>query len=168
MFNSQMVVRPDGTFVKSYKKHFLYETDLTWADEGPGFESMDLFLPRQNKTIKIANGICMDINPKEFKAPFEAFEFANFIKNEKCQLIMFSSAWCDPNCYPSDKKATDETLNYWANRLIPLIEDKNPAPCYFVVADRVGSELGENYMGSSVVIKVRPEVKVIAHLSRKE
>jgi protein N-terminal amidase len=35
MYNSQMVVNANGEFVKSYKKHFLYETDEKWADEGP-------------------------------------------------------------------------------------------------------------------------------------
>ena len=78
------MVTPESIFVKSYKKHFLYETDLTWADEGPGFEAMDLFLPRHNKSVRIGHGICMDINPKEFTAPYEDFEFATFLKNEKC------------------------------------------------------------------------------------
>jgi hypothetical protein len=37
--------------------------DETWAKEGPGFEAMELYLPRHERSIKIANGICMDINP---------------------------------------------------------------------------------------------------------
>jgi hypothetical protein len=41
-----MVVTPDGQFIKSYKKHFLFEMDETWAKEGPGFEAMELYLPR--------------------------------------------------------------------------------------------------------------------------
>ena len=76
-----MVVNPLGEYVKSYKKHFLYETDKTWAQEGPGFETMDLKLPRSDKIIKIGHGICMDINPWEFKSEFELFEFANFHKS---------------------------------------------------------------------------------------
>ena len=27
-------VGPDGSLVKTYSKHFLYETDKTWCDEG--------------------------------------------------------------------------------------------------------------------------------------
>lgn len=100
----------------------------------------------------------MDINPKEFKAPYEAFEFANFIKDQKCQLILFSSAWLDPNSYPDDQTATDETLNYWANRLLPVIKDKERQNCYFVCSNRVGKELGDIYMGSSCIFKLKPEV----------
>ena len=121
-----MVVNAVGEFVKSYKKHFLYDTDKSWAEPGPGFDTMDLYLPRSpENVIKIGHGICMDINPWEFKSEFELMEFGNYHKDKKCQLIMFSSAWLDPNTYPTDKKATDDTINYWANRLIPIIEDKN-------------------------------------------
>ena len=35
LYNSQMVVSPDGTFVKSYRKAFLFDTDKTWAAESP-------------------------------------------------------------------------------------------------------------------------------------
>ena len=155
--------------MKSYKKHFLYETDKTWSAEGPGFETMDLKLPRSDKTIKIGHGICMDINPWEFKSEFEKFEFANFHKENDVQLIVFSSAWLDPNSYPSDHKATSETINYWANRLLPIISNKDGRkPCYFLCANRVGNELGENYMGSSCILKLKPDVGIIKNLSRKE
>jgi protein N-terminal amidase len=79
-----MVINPAGEFVKSYKKHFLYETDKTWAEEGPGFDHLDLKLPRSDKVIRIGHGICMDINPWEFKADFEKFEFANYHRENKC------------------------------------------------------------------------------------
>lgn len=73
---------PEGIYVKSYKKHFLYDTDKTWADEGPEFESMDLKLHRRTdgKIIKVGHGICMDINPYNFTADYEDFEFANYHK----------------------------------------------------------------------------------------
>lgn len=66
--------------MKSYKKHFLYETDKTWAQPGPAFESMDLKLPREDRVIKVGNGICMDINQWEFKTEYELKEFATFHK----------------------------------------------------------------------------------------
>ena len=78
-YNSQVVVSPKGEFVKSYKKHFLYDTDKSWAEAGPSFDTMDLYLPRKpEQMIKIGHGICMDINPWEFKADFEKFEFASY------------------------------------------------------------------------------------------
>ena len=82
MYNSQLVVNPEGEFVKSYKKAFLYETDKPWCGEGPGFDTMMLKLPRSGNEIKVGHGICMDINPYEFTAPYEDFEFANFHKKE--------------------------------------------------------------------------------------
>eukprot|EP00959_Pyramimonas_sp_CCMP1952_P467215 9491232-Pyramimonas_sp.AAC.1 len=79
-----------------------------------------------DRPLYVGLGICMDINPYEFKAPFSAFEFANFHREQGTQLILFSSAWC--NSHPDDtldRKRTPpdmmETLNYWLNRLRPLI-----------------------------------------------
>ena len=57
------------------------------------------------------------------------------------QLLLFSSAWC--NSHPDDSLATKlkppnvgDTLNYWANRLTPLLG----TDVAFVAADRVGTE----------------------------
>ncbi len=80
-----MVVNPAGEFVKSYKKHFLYDTDKTWAEPGPAFDTLDLKHPRYSDvTIKIGHGICMDINPWEFKSDFEKFEFGTYHRDQKC------------------------------------------------------------------------------------
>jgi predicted amidohydrolase len=96
-------------------------------------------------------------------------EFANYHLTNPCSLILFSSAWLDPNSYPNDQTATFETINYWANRLIPIIKDtKSKEPCYFVCSNRVGTELGETYMGSSCIMKLRPQVELVANLSKKE
>ena len=54
----------------------------------------------------------MDINPWEFKADFEKYEFASFHHEKEVSLIIFSSAWLDPNSYQNDEKAIYETLNY--------------------------------------------------------
>lgn len=72
-------------------------------------------------------------------------------------MIIFSSAWLDPNDYENDEKATLQTITYWANRLTPIIKSsENKDNCYFVCANRVGNELGENYMGSSNVLMLKP------------
>ena len=63
MYNSQLVVDREGNYIKSYKKTFLYETDETWADEGPGFEKLDI-TNHDGIDIRVGNGICMDINQK--------------------------------------------------------------------------------------------------------
>ncbi len=163
-----MVVNPEGSFVKSYKKHFLYETDKTWAAEGPSFEAMDLKLPRADRVIKVGNGICMDINNWEFKSDYELKEFGSFHRDQGCQLILFSSAWLDPNSYKSDKEVSNATMNHWADRLSPLMTESK-SPCYFICSNRVGTELGTEYVGCSCIIKLRPgKPSLIQSLSMKE
>lgn len=56
-FNAAMLVAPDGSLVKIFRKHFLYEADTTWADEGGGFEYLDV--PGLGR---ICVAICMDLN----------------------------------------------------------------------------------------------------------
>jgi len=164
-----MVVDPEGNFVKSYKKHFLYETDKTWAEEGPGFEAMDLKLPRADRVIRVGNGICMDINNWEFKSDYALKEFGTFHQAQGCQLILFSSAWLDPNEYKNEKELVMSTINHWADRLSPLMSETTKQPCYFICSNRIGVELGTEYVGGSCVIKLRPgKPSLIQHLSKKE
>mmetsp|Transcript_8859 Transcript_8859/g.14381 ORF Transcript_8859/g.14381 Transcript_8859/m.14381 type:complete len:282 (+) Transcript_8859:305-1150(+) len=171
LFNSMIVVNPKGEFVTSYDKHFLYETDKTWASPGAGFVSLEL----DWIDAKIGLGICMDINPFDFTAPFSAFEFSNFHKANKSEVIIFSSAWC--NRHPGDLKESEingvETIQYWCTRLYPLIGQD----VYFVIADRVGSEPLSNYReeakgrvsfcGSSCVLNLK-HPSLVACLDTKE
>mmetsp|Transcript_24139 Transcript_24139/g.39663 ORF Transcript_24139/g.39663 Transcript_24139/m.39663 type:complete len:178 (-) Transcript_24139:136-669(-) len=69
LYNSQLFIGPSGELVKNYRKHFLYDTDKKWASEGPGFFKEQV-VPL-NGVVSL--GICMDINPKDFVAPFNAF-----------------------------------------------------------------------------------------------
>ena len=66
-----------------YAKHFLYETDKTWCDAGPGFLSLDI--PQLNTRVGV--GICMDINPYEY-IDDDALEFANFHKQRNTQILV--------------------------------------------------------------------------------
>lgn len=43
--------------------------------------------------INTTIGICMDLNPYKFQAPFEDFEFANFCLLNDIDLILFPMAW---------------------------------------------------------------------------
>ena len=71
--NAMCVIGRDGAILHHYRKHFLYETDETWADPGPSFISVDL--PDYGR---VGFGICMDLNPHQFTAPFNRFEFGHF------------------------------------------------------------------------------------------
>lgn len=41
-FNAALLVSPAGELLHTFRKHFLYENDKTWAQAGPGFEFIDL------------------------------------------------------------------------------------------------------------------------------
>ena len=82
---------------------------------------------------------------------------------------MFSSAWTSSEKYPSDQKATTDTINYWGSRLGPIIDDKTTKDhCYFICSNRVGVELEEQYMGSSCILILRPSIGIISNLTKKE
>lgn len=87
-YNSAMVVNNDGENIVNYRKHFLYMIDETWALEGSGFGKE--FIPGLGQT---AMGICMDINPYKFEAPWHAFEFAFHVLEVKANLVIISMAW---------------------------------------------------------------------------
>ncbi|KAJ6022049.1 Carbon-nitrogen hydrolase [Penicillium herquei] len=71
-------------------------------------------------------GICMDINPYKFEAPFTAFEFASRVMDSRSQLVILSMAWLtmhDRAALAALKHNPDmETFNYWIQRFMPLME----------------------------------------------
>ncbi|ETV69455.1 hypothetical protein, variant 2 [Aphanomyces astaci] len=91
LYNSMMVLSPDGTVVFNYRKTFLYETDKSWATAGSGFGNW--YCPWLAQQLSF--GICMDINPCDFTAPYESYEFASSVVTAKSSLVLFSSAWND-------------------------------------------------------------------------
>ncbi|CAG8749027.1 2841_t:CDS:2, partial [Acaulospora morrowiae] len=138
-----------------------------WADEGPGFKAIDV--PGLGK---VGFGICMDINPYKFTAPFDAYEFTNFHLQQKTDIILCSMAWLD-----SETSAVD----YWLQRLFPLINDaeyrgfrpdaRNPETAIkrnvlFVVCNRTGTEEGVTFCGSSIIVSIssRGEIHMLGSL----
>ncbi|KAJ5099535.1 Carbon-nitrogen hydrolase [Penicillium argentinense] len=154
-YNSLVVVDENGDVIHNYRKSYLYFTDETWAAEGDverGFR--ELCFPSQGKfekgqgSVSTADhadasdtprhasekrvaatfGICMDINPYKFEAPYTAYEFANRVLDSKTQLVVLSMAWLTH----MSREELDglhgepdlDTLNYWIQRFWPLIEKK--------------------------------------------
>eukprot|EP00002_Diphylleia_rotans_P019741 TRINITY_DN3816_c0_g1_i3.p1 TRINITY_DN3816_c0_g1~~TRINITY_DN3816_c0_g1_i3.p1 ORF type:complete len:257 (+),score=43.39 TRINITY_DN3816_c0_g1_i3:437-1207(+) len=136
-YNSACFVHPDGSLLMNYQKTFLYDTDKTWAEAGDGFKFIDVA-----ELGRIGFGICMDINPKDFVAPYGLREFANFHLKNNVDLIAFSSAWLKSG------DSSFSTIQYWGDRLLPL----HGKPCFFMLANRVGTENGTSFTGSSCVI----------------
>lgn len=61
VYNSMVVVGENGTMLKNYRKHYLYDTDWTYATPGPNFDYLDIKFWRINRTIRCGLAICMDI-----------------------------------------------------------------------------------------------------------
>lgn len=151
-----MTVDPTGAIQNNYRKAFLYYTDETWAFEGP-----QRFFTGQLSTLgPVTLGICMDINPYKFLAPWEAYEFANTALAAQTSLICVSMAWL---CHLSPQELLAEpaqpdvaTVAYWVERFQPVVEasrEKDGAT-YVVLANRSGVEKGVCYAGSSTVVKI--------------
>ncbi|ETV69454.1 hypothetical protein, variant 1 [Aphanomyces astaci] len=159
LYNSMMVLSPDGTVVFNYRKTFLYETDKSWATAGSGFGNW--YCPWLAQQLSF--GICMDINPCDFTAPYESYEFASSVVTAKSSLVLFSSAWNDFSPLETNPSPLP-TIQYWANRLVPVINtaSKSQQHCYFICANRTGVERGTSFVGGSCIISLNEPSIVVA------
>ncbi|KAG0338938.1 Carbon-nitrogen hydrolase, partial [Podila minutissima] len=190
-YNSIAFVDPQGHLVTTYAKSFLYYTDENWAEEGPGFKSIEV-----DGLGKVGFGICMDVNPYQFKAPFAAFEFSSYHVENKSTLLLCSMAWNRGEEAPKKEKPAPkpkknasestqgqeddgeedweddeeteeeraerenhtlmfETIQYWAMRMNPFYtRGKEASEVYIAIANRIGTEGGNLFVGSSCVMKL--------------
>lgn len=89
IFNSAIVFGKQGEVIHNYNKSFLYETDEVWGcEEGKGFEAFELI-----PGVRASIGICMDLNPYKFKAPFTDFEFSQHCFDDNVNLILCPMNW---------------------------------------------------------------------------
>ena len=160
LFNSVSLISPTGEIIYTYDKHFLYCADEVWATPGEGFKSFDLPFGT------VGPGICMDVNPWKFEAPFDAFEFANFHALKGTRWLFLSMAWI---------KSSDHTpislIYYWIRRLSPLIDVS--AECddahIVLISNRNGTEDETTYAGSSCILKFfRGQVTVMGHMNSND
>ena len=191
-YNSLVFVSPSGEVVAHYRKTFLYYTDETWAIENPdGFFAGEIGLskPTVSKTgtdrlhclgsaskdddgLKIAAGICMDINPHKFTAPWTAYEFANHCIQANANIVILSMAWLTRLSEEEIAEAGGQpdlsTVGYWIERFAPLLGpglsksvDDDEEEVIVVFANRSGEEgtaplIGDvRYGGSSCVIAIK-------------
>ncbi|KAI0884344.1 carbon-nitrogen hydrolase [Annulohypoxylon maeteangense] len=166
-YNSALMVNQDGDTIGNYRKSHLYYTDETWALEGSGFFKGRLPGIKGN----VAMGICMDINPYKFEAPWHAFEFAFHVLESNANVVILSMAWLtteDFGVYSSKSSEPDlDTLTYWLTRLEPLIRAETEEEIIVIFANRTGVEDNAVYAGTSAVIGIQDgEVNVYGVLSR--
>ena len=107
----------------------------------------------------------MDLNPYQFTAPWEAYEFCTHALAEKSEILVLSMAWLTRLPKEILLQQAEEpdlaTLSYWMGRLKLLVDGEKEV--IVVCANRSGEEPGKNpigeeegvrYAGSSWVGKV--------------
>lgn len=122
LYNSAAVTGPDGQLVFNYRKSFLYYTDDNWGcQENPlGFQSFPLHFKKKARnlskdsdeledvTLRTAIGICMDLSPYKFEAPFYDFEFATYNIDQRNELIICPMAWLHSASVTDDSGSSTE------------------------------------------------------------
>ncbi|GAA6027350.1 hypothetical protein JCM8097_002617 [Rhodosporidiobolus ruineniae] len=178
-YNSLLCVSPSGAVTFTYHKHFLFETDETWATPGPFFRTFDLPFPPSSpfhspsSTFRLAPAICMDLNPHQFKAPFDAFEFGSFAAREKADIVVCSMAWLDSEPPATEDEEEKEggggweevssTLGYWALRVDPLLGSGAALVC----ANRTGRDGETTFTGSSCAMELDETPGVVAFAGKQ-
>ncbi|KAF5021650.1 hypothetical protein F66182_6308 [Fusarium sp. NRRL 66182] len=168
-YNSTIVVNAEGETIANYRKAFLYYTDESWALEGnAGF--FEGWIPGLGNT---SIGICMDLNPYKYEAPWDAFEFSYHVLESNSNLAIVSMAWMtreEPRKFTRMPNEPDmETLTYWIARLEPLIRQDTREEIIVVLCNRCGNEDDVLYAGTSAVVGVLDgEVRVYGLLGRGE
>lgn len=177
-FNSALLVSPTGSTLYNYQKRFLYYTDECWAAEGrsgPGFLHLQLpSIPGPNASpaaTRTAIGICMDINPYKFLAPWSEYEFATHVLESGARLVLLPMAWLttlkseemggmgeveeEEEALALARRPDLETFRYWLTRFWPLVGgggvretgwegkgEEGDGDVIIVFANRVGVEEG--------------------------
>lgn len=98
----------------------------------------------------------MDINPYRFEAPWTAYEFANHIVTQSCDLVLMTMAWLtsESTACPVER-AEEPNLNavwHWSQRLRPLFHVGGGREVLVVFCNRSGSEGTAHYAGTSAAI----------------
>lgn len=148
-YNSTVTVSPSGEVLLNYRKAFLYYTDESWAVEGPWGSSAQhtanhkpFFTGSLGPLGPVGHGICMDINPYKFTAPWTSYEFATTMLQQNVKLVVLSMAWLTrllPEELSIEPSAPDmETVAYWLERFFPFLAADEEIIVVF--ANRCGTE----------------------------
>jgi protein N-terminal amidase len=190
-YNSMLLFDETGKFVHNYRKRFLYYTDEIWASEGEpewSFKSLE-FNTGPTKMdadglklhVPTTFGICMDINPYKFEAPFTEWEFANRVLDSQSHLVILPTAWLVADAAIVDSMPGQlpdmDTFNYWIRRFWPLIDKKinysKPLEGFstpteknivLIFANRTGFESGADiardatYAGTSTIVTITQKI----------
>ncbi len=122
LFNSALLVGPDGALLANYRKALLYESDKTWASAG------DTDYPLIETPMGLLTcGICMDLNDDRF---------VEFLFQANPGIIAFPTNWLDQGF---------DVRKYWRWRLAGF-------PGWLVAANTYGPEDGLEFRGYSAIL----------------
>ncbi|PWN28262.1 carbon-nitrogen hydrolase [Jaminaea rosea] len=162
-YNSALLTSPQGEALHTFRKHFLFDADVLWCDEGPGFQCIDLTLDDQEghrRSVRVGVAICMDINPYRFQTPFDTFELTRWAHERKVDVLAMPMAWLtdygDEHVAQHAEETNLDSVNYWAARCEPFWRKTGDGHdtekhTILVTANRTGKE-----GGSSSVLSFKP------------
>lgn len=169
IYNAMGIVSNLGELIKVYHKTQLYPpVDPLWARPGDGFCVLDLNIARldgeRGHPVKCCIGICMDLSPDRFEAPFEAYELSTFAVKNGAEVILCCMAWLDIGPVPDPHRTeggksseeTLETMSHWTARCTPFWKFKNRT---FATCNRTGQEEGAIFTGTSCVISNSKQIE---------
>lgn len=123
LFNSALVIRPDGSLAFVYRKTLLFEADEIWACPGDsGYARFD------TEHGDFSVGICMDLNDDRFIA---------WLRSRAPRALAFPTRWIDEGI---------DTWPYWAGRL-------EGVRCALVAANGWGREATSGFSGRSAIME---------------
>lgn len=139
IYNSAVLTAPNGNVLYNYRKTFLYDTDVSFGClENPDkeFSPLHLVLDKEyylNKqpnaeypTVATNIGICMDINPYQFTAPFNKFEMSLACFANRAKLVLCPMAWLSTKS-PSISDMGNKTRQSEIYKLRFFSHDDTPA-----------------------------------------
>ncbi|KAL8407777.1 hypothetical protein RB594_006563 [Gaeumannomyces avenae] len=162
---SLLLVDEGGRTLANYQKRHLNHPKEAWFSKGIN----NFFYNEIQGLNKTAMGIGMDISP--FTAPWHEFEFAFHVLDSSAGLVILSMAWGtvnDDKSFCSKPYEPDmATLEYWVQRMEPLIRADFENEIIVIFANRCGFDEGTMYAGTSTVLGIQDgEVKVYGVLGR--
>ncbi len=123
LYNSAMVIAPDGTLVFVYRKLLLYDPDYNWARPGDaGVAILEM------GGLRVSVGICMDLNNPHF---------VQWLADARIDICAFPTNWVHED--------TVDMHAYWQQRLAPT-------HTVLVAANRYGQEDDTPFSGQSAVL----------------
>jgi hypothetical protein len=119
----------------------------------------------------------MDLNPYQFRAAWNEFEFARHVVRHEAKLVLMPLAWVTvKDVAEFDKRPTSPdkaTLDYWVRRFEPVNASCQPDNGFdddeetiVVLANRCGREADNLYAGTSCVLgfgREEPHVYAVAN-----